>query len=123
MKRFASALILWLTLPVLGCSSDSSGPAGAGTDCASSCTIAQGKSCTNIKGDCSQFCTSLDAVGVKASCKTQSDAYENCVISSPVCTSDDACASQKSAFVNCAVPFCALHSTDTDCQTVKTALL
>lgn len=104
------------------CSSTDASTTGSGTDCPSSCQAAQAKSCTSIKGDCGKFCTSLDAVSTAGGCKSQQSAYQSCISANAVCTSDDKCASQKSALSNCAGVYCASHTADANCTVVVGSL-
>lgn len=119
--RLAAALSLVAlgSFTALGaaCSSSSSDSAS----CVDLCQAAQDKSCTIVMGDCAKNCGSLDKVSSEGTCNTQNDAYFSCLADGDVCTGSDRCSGEQGALEQCAIQYCAAHSSDTDCQTVESA--
>jgi hypothetical protein len=99
-----------------GCSSDKS--------CTELCGEAQAEGCTFVEGDCAKFCAAMGALGDRASCASQADAFEQCLAEGDVCASGTRCATQQDGYLGCVTPFCQQQAPpDPDCMTVETALI
>jgi hypothetical protein len=84
-------------------------------DCVELCNEGQAGNCTSIKGNCSAFCSALDAVEGPANCTSQSDGYTDCLSQeSNVC--DSSCGSTESSLGSCMAVYCLLHPTDSNCK-------
>lgn len=91
-------------------------------DCVSRCSEAQGRNCTDIKGDCAAFCSAVVTLASKSNCGGQKDAYLSCTNAGDVCTTESRCASQENGLVTCAGVWCLANANDPDCATVTAAL-
>ncbi len=93
------------------------GPGCGSKDCAELCNEAQAGNCTSIKGDCSAFCSALDAVKGPANCVSQADSYTDCLSNeSNVC--DMSCGAQETSLEACMGVYCFLHPADANCKTL-----
>ena len=119
MQKLTLISLLSLTLGTLACGG---GATGAGHDCPSACMAAQAANCTAIRGDCNSFCASVDAISAQGNCNNYRDAYQNCIITHPVCTADANCGAQKQALGSCALTFCQANPGNTDCTNVSGSL-
>jgi hypothetical protein len=107
------ASLLVAVLAACGSSTSSS----SGADCTSLCNAAQMGNCTTITGNCGTFCSSLSTVVSEASCTSAYNSYESC-LGTPATVCANSCGAQDQALQNCVNPYCAAHTTDTNCQTV-----
>ncbi len=110
MKKCAAFLVLFLSLSPLACSEEG--------ECASLCGDAQEKDCTNIKGDCDAFCTSLFEIQEPSGCTAEREAYQDCV-AEDVC--DNRCQNLETTLTSCVTAYCAQNQSDPDCQTLASS--
>jgi hypothetical protein len=99
VRTLLTLALLFGSVGLYACGDDAEG------DCISRCEEAQQKQCTNIK-NCTKTCQDSVALGQKAGCSSQVDAYISCLNSGDVCTTDTRCDSQSTAFGTCMVPYC-----------------
>jgi hypothetical protein len=93
---------------------ESSGEGGGGGDCASLCQDGQAGGCTDITGDCGEFCAALDDVAPRAGCGGNVDDYIDCLNGgADICALD--CESEESAMNTCLLTFCSSKPTDESC--------
>ncbi|MFO0618742.1 MAG: hypothetical protein U0414_39490 [Polyangiaceae bacterium] len=89
---------------------------GSEATCVADCKEGQAGNCTAIKGDCTAFCDAAEAIRVDSGCGDEQDAYQACLDQGPVC--DQSCQSTEAAYRNCVIPYCIIHGSDKNCQTM-----
>ena len=92
----------------------------SGPDCQALCNAAQAGQCTQIVGDCGDFCDALLAVAPLAGCNFEASGYVDC-LGEPqtVCTTD--CATELQELRTCMTAYCYSHQDNEDCQTLADA--
>lgn len=88
-----------------------------GKSCTTLCEEAQAGKCTGIKGNCTTFCTALEAEYSTANCSGQYDDYQSC-LSTGSSSCDTTCGGQETALIKCMTTYCILNLSNPNCQTM-----
>lgn len=89
-----------------------------GKSCTTLCEEAQAGKCTAIKGNCTNFCSALEAEYSAANCSAKYDAYQDC-LSTGANSCDTTCGAQETALTSCMTSYCAPKIlSNANCQTM-----
>ena len=116
MRFLGCVVTTSLLITFAGCSSDGDGDGddGEARSCEALCSEGQTGSCTNIKGDCGNFCEALERTAPEAGCADARGDYLSCLSeTSNACDTD--CSSEEDALESCMTGYCVQHTSDPDC--------
>lgn len=89
---------------------------GTEASCVDLCEEGQERSCTSIKGDCSQFCDALFSVEDESGCVEEREAYHDCLESGDTC--NNTCDGLENDLSSCVGTYCLTNSGTPECQTL-----
>jgi hypothetical protein len=96
------------------CGSDGDDGDGQTRSCEALCSEAQAGNCTEVTGDCGDFCPALERAAPKAGCADTRTEYLDCLSeTAEVCASD--CTSEEADLESCLIGYCAQNASDPDC--------